>query len=357
MKRRWFLSFLILQAFYPACVLLGCWTGREFRFVHDILCLAAVTGASAWLAVSARKEEERTFWAMGALALSLVHAVTILLTIFHWTAGFAAVGIIVCGWIVFDLTPRGVLRVIFQIPTILLTLLLLLVIPVWFLVGTIGSRETVRNLDSPDGRYTASVISIDQGALGGDTLVEVTDRKKSVNILIGRFTYATEVYRGDWGDWEDMDLSWEDTGTLTINGTNFSVTQEKVRFLTEVADTLGISLSGGIVLDYRDSHGGFHGDGTTFAMIRGTCSIPEGPYWHRLPATENVAAAIEICVDENNDPLIPRVQEGWYYFYDRHPESRDPADDAMLHGRNSRNFTVAVYDADTNILYHFEYDS
>ena len=42
---------------------------------------------------------------------------------------------------------------------------------------------------------------------------------------------------------------------------------------------------------------------------------------------------------------------------DRSSESTDNTDDSMLLSRYSFNFTIAIYDTDTDILYYFEYDT
>lgn len=353
MKRRKLCFFLLWQAVYPLCLLMGHLSGREFRLAHEgvSLLFAAGSGLFAWLSW---REEEQSRWALAAPVLAMVHCVCVLFSVIRWTAGLAGAGILLSGWVVFYRAPKGLARTLTQIPAWLLTLTLLPLIPFCLLFGSIGSVETVQQAVSPDGRYEASVFSLDQGALGGDTKVEVIDRERTVNILIGSFTSARTVYRGDWYDWMEMELSWVDSQTLSINGTDFDITGEKAEILTEIARELDASLSGGIVLEYWDTHGGFHGDGEIFAMIRGTCRFSEDPYWHRLPLSDNVAAALKACLGEEQ---IPAADKGWYYFRDRHPEALDRGDDSRLNSRASRNFTVAVYDGETDILYYYEYDS
>lgn len=55
--------------------------------------------------------------------------------------------------------------------------------------------------------------------------------------------------------------------------------------------------------------------------------------------------------------MIPEVENGYWFFYDRHCESMDLSSDASIHQRSSWNFTLAVYDADTKMLYYFELDT
>jgi hypothetical protein len=130
-------------------------------------------------------------------------------------------------------------------------------------------------------------------------------------------------------------------------------------------DCLGLDLSQGTVTRQEDSHGGFHGDGSTFTVLTFDAEAQQtlegemgGDCWHPLPMTENVAQAVECLVlDENDTRLIPEVEQGYYYFRDRNRESQDPADDGALFDRYSYNFTLAVYDSETGTLYYFELDT
>ena len=61
--------------------------------------------------------------------------------------------------------------------------------------------------------------------------------------------------------------------------------------------------------------------------------------------------------DENGDTIIPDIQNGYYYFYDRHSESTEPYNDEDVLSRASFNFTLALYDSDNNVLYYVEFDT
>ena len=51
------------------------------------------------------------------------------------------------------------------------------------------------------------------------------------------------------------------------------------------------------------------------------------------------------------------LENGYYFFEDRHSESKDSADDSEMFYRNSYNFSIAVYDTDNHIFYYFELDT
>ncbi len=48
---------------------------------------------------------------------------------------------------------------------------------------------------------------------------------------------------------------------------------------------------------------------------------------------------------------IPEISNGYYFFYDRHSEAADPFDESALWSRSSINCTLAIYDADEDIMY------
>lgn len=135
------------------------------------------------------------------------------------------------------------------------------------------------------------------------------------------------------------------------------------RELSRMGKAVGLDLSGGTLLQFEDSHGGFHGDGETFAVVEAD-GLAEGlaglPGWKPLPMTEQVGAAVGgVCGPEGLTMMgrIPEIGEGFYYFHDRHQESADPYDDTGLHGRFSYNFTVAAYDSAEGRLYYYELDT
>ncbi len=83
--------------------------------------------------------------------------------------------------------------------------------------GSIGEDTVIQTLPSPDGTRYAEVIESDQGALGGDTVVRVY---KSNTLFKGR---GEIVYRGEWREYEDMEIYWKDDGTLVINDVEYAI--------------------------------------------------------------------------------------------------------------------------------------
>ena len=132
-------------------------------------------------------------------------------------------------------------------------------------------------------------------------------------------------------------------------------------------------MSTGEVLSEEDSHGGFHGDGSTIVQIQFkedtiVEAIMEQGDWKVLPLTENLAALVYGIHSENSSvgpmvhdgtgtPIIPAIDNGYYYFHDRHAESLNPGDDSGILDRASYNFTIAIYDTDNKSLYYIELDT
>lgn len=128
----------------------------------------------------------------------------------------------------------------------------------------------------------------------------------------------------------------------------------------ELSDVGGVDMSGGEVVSSEDTHGGFHGDGYKLVQVRYAAGavqeeIAASEDWRSLPLT----GALHTFVYQPYDTrlLIPEIESGYYWFYDRHSESVDHRSDAGLLSRYSFNFTLAIYDSDADILYFCIYDT
>ena len=132
-----------------------------------------------------------------------------------------------------------------------------------------------------------------------------------------------------------------------------------------IEDSLGVDVSSGVTLQGYDDHSGFHGDGTMYAVLEFSddtvekmISAPGG--WHALPLTENLQTLVygmrttEAAIGPYIGITMPKVDRGYWYFYDRQGETFD--DDEVL-SRPSYNYTIAIYDVDADRLYYCEYDT
>ena len=124
------------------------------------------------------------------------------------------------------------------------------------------------------------------------------------------------------------------------------------------------------VVEEQDTHGGWLGDGSYYLILDCSNNVDramkniEG--WNSLPLSENLNLIMYggekdgVSYDGYNlseEAHMPVIENGYYYFEDRHSEASDPSDDSGLFSRYSYNFTVAVYDIDSNRFYYFEFDT
>lgn len=119
-----------------------------------------------------------------------------------------------------------------------------------------------------------------------------------------------------------------------------------------------IDVTGGKQIISIDTHGGFHGDGDSlFAYEYSDSSLKTAmeasSLWKKLPLSSGLSAVL----DTSTGHEIPSVTNGYYFFYDRHSASTDPFDATGLWNRPSINCTLAIYDADKDILYIYIMDT
>ena len=127
-------------------------------------------------------------------------------------------------------------------------------------------------------------------------------------------------------------------------------------------DKGGINVIWGDMLESKDTHGGFHGDGSSLSAYQYTDSsmepeMEESVLWKKLPLSENVCNLLNNSIGDECANAIPEVTNGYYFFYDRHSEARDPYNESDLWNRHSINCTVAIYDAENDVMYIYEMDT
>ena len=124
---------------------------------------------------------------------------------------------------------------------------------------------------------------------------------------------------------------------------------EARKSLTEItAEHLSLSLENTTVLEEWDTHGGFHGDGTTFVKLR-------------------CYDGFEKNLNSDWKPL-PLEGEAYEYFYEwggvfEHPKTGErvipETDNAYWYFKNTgpMNWEFALYDTDEDILYFYILDA
>lgn len=152
--------------------------------------------------------------------------------------------------------------------------------------------------------------------------------------------------------------------------THFGVSDH---FLEELSKECDINITWGELVEENDTHGGFHGDGTRIMVIQFTETrleeqMAENEKWKALPLSDELEKVVYGKTEGNvtSGPYIdygsveikiPEISNGYYYFQDRHSESIDPYDSSVVLGRHSFNFTIMLYDCDTDLLYIVKEDT
>lgn len=91
-----------------------------------------------------------------------------------------------------------------------------------FLMFPFSENTVVKELPSPDSTYYVQVISSDQGALGGDTLVCVYE--EGLDLFIISITKKPEIiYRGDFSESRYMDIYWKNDNCIVINSVEHEI--------------------------------------------------------------------------------------------------------------------------------------
>lgn len=140
---------------------------------------------------------------------------------------------------------------------------------------------------------------------------------------------------------------------------------------TLISHTVDIDCSTAEFLDSYQSHEGFHGDGTSFYQLQfpdasAVETIKASDKWHPLPLPDDITAEIYGFEDDYNyyapslikdndwdNPLMPKVKNGYYLFIDRQ-STLNSSDEPIA--RDYLNYTIAIYDTDKNMLYYGEFD-
>lgn len=138
-----------------------------------------------------------------------------------------------------------------------------------------------------------------------------------------------------------------------------------------VSKALGIDAESGSLASCYDTHSG-NGDGTTCAVLRfhgnGVLrEIQASPEWKAFPLDPTVRTLVygvedassktgPFLTDENGEPCVPEIRNGYYRLIDRQAAAGKATGPDILN-RGSFNFTLGLYDTDTDTLYFCELDT
>ena len=133
-----------------------------------------------------------------------------------------------------------------------------------------------------------------------------------------------------------------------------------------IYDNLSIDVSSCELTDHDSSYFSPLGDGQRYISF--DCSehdiVGSISDWSVFPLSENLNRAIYGIETETSSEKglcgqynCPKIENGYYYFYNRHRNATDVNSDGDLYDLGSRNFTFAMYDIENTRLYYIEFDS
>lgn len=136
--------------------------------------------------------------------------------------------------------------------------------------------------------------------------------------------------------------------------------------LNHISKILNLDVGNCELVNSVNTHDGFLGDGEYFSKLK--CSSKEDDEiklkWEKLPMNEELQKAMDykLCSDLGCSNFFERynvqiIENGYYYFYDRHLDAKDNKNDLNLNNRSSYNFSVGLFDSDSKMLYFYELDT
>ena len=222
----------VLYLILPLCKIIGAVFGYRFslrNYSAAIILLAALSlTAMAFLFLT-----KASLSSVSAVFSALLPAISAVSGLFFalsdkWKGAVVMVLLCYgcCMAILIKFAQPVVLKIIMAVFSALLLLFLLLAYLAASFFNGFGRDTVVKSLPSPQQTYVAEVIDSDQGALGGNTIVEVQNQSKTVDLYFGKFSKPpVRVYFGAFGEFENMQIQWGDEHTLIIEGKEYDVSK------------------------------------------------------------------------------------------------------------------------------------
>ncbi len=89
--------------------------------------------------------------------------------------------------------------------------------------GGFGENTVVQTVESQSGKCCAEVIDSDQGALGGNTYVNVYEKCIMKTPVLTVQKKPKQIYSGKWGEYKKMQIYWKDDNCLVINSVEYEI--------------------------------------------------------------------------------------------------------------------------------------
>ena len=118
-----------------------------------------------------------------------------------------------------------------------------------------------------------------------------------------------------------------------------------------------------VKMEEKDTHGGFHGDGEALVKVyfsdkqaeKFIRKIDKNIHWDKLPMKD----ILQTCINNNitDEISVPIIENGYWFFLDRHSKATDKYNYNDMFDRASSNYSIAIFDIDSNVLYIYSLDT
>lgn len=226
---------VVTNAFLPVCILMGYLLGCEFSLFNYTLfaVLNLLISAISVVAVFLKKElfRGKVFFCLFGISIpicfvnwlcyliksdSVIPVVCLLISLVYAVA------------VNIKISKFKVSKIILSVLTPLIIVALIFVSFIYMLLGNSGVSTVIMDIPSPNSRYYAQVIDVDQGAFGGNTTVDVFENR-GIDLFVCKFSDIPErVYIGEWGEYNDMDIYWKNNTCLIINSTEYELGRDGI---------------------------------------------------------------------------------------------------------------------------------
>ena len=218
---------LILTLFYPIGVIISSLFGYRFTLNSPLVFTAFSALLSIFIVITDIICKKMDKAPSVISALSLLAVINAAFYVFAKPQRTIILCVIITAFCCFYLTVRYwkssplhktafIISAIISVPIGLLAFISLA-------LGNFGQNTVVQTVESPNSEYYAQVIDSDQGALGGDTIVNVCEDKGTDFIVFKIEKKPQTIYLGNWGEFENMSVYWENDNCLIINGVKYEI--------------------------------------------------------------------------------------------------------------------------------------
>lgn len=221
----------ILVGFCPTCAFITNCFNYTFILYNDVLTLLMIMiffSITTYYLYQYKTEitHIQSIYAILLLPLSMINNIYFMMQGQHIILLFiCCFAIFVCSiFILRKCSSMKYLQMISGIISGILTFAFLFVVAISLLFKDFGEIKIVQSLISPNQNYEAQVIVSDQGALGGNTYVDIFYLQDDIELLFGRISkHSKRVYEGEWLDYQNIDIYWGSEDFIIVNGKGYSI--------------------------------------------------------------------------------------------------------------------------------------